>query len=345
MLCVIATSSLHAQASSRPCSTKMRNRWGGTPSAEVRATITHLAAQTDGLLALNAVDLQTGRAIAFNAHCPAFMSSVVKLALAVHLLREVDRRRLNLDSIITVGPRDLREGASGITDSFPHGGVFTVRELLRRGVSESDNTASDALLRLGRGPGAVTASLRAAGVNDLAVTHSYAASTLVYGGVRRWPPEPAWTPAMFDSLRASVPEPERRRAQEAFLKKRWNPATPEALTDLLTSLARGHTLSDSSWSILRHFMTDTRNPVTRIVAGAPAESIVAHKSGSWGTVGGVHVALNDAGIIKMAEGGEIVLAVMISGAHGTTVPHLEAIIAQATTIVVAALRAKGGTAR
>jgi beta-lactamase class A len=60
-------------------------------------------------------------------------------------------------------------------------------------------------------------------------------------------------------------------------------------------------------------MTDTENPPNRIVAGLPAGTRVAHKTGTWG-----RAAMNDVGIITLPGGrGHLALAVFI---RNLTVP-------------------------
>ena len=301
----------------------------------VRRDLEGLRARTGGVLALAAQDVTTGARLSFHGGEPVFMSSVVKLPLAVRILRQVDRGRLDLDARVTIPPTRFGPGHSPIAERAGNDTVvLTIAELLRHAVSQSDNTASDALMELAGGPAAVTAEMRALGIAGIRADRTYRQNSAAFRGVDSLPPQ--WTLAEYDALSARVPAPRREAAPARFLADPRDRATPEALVQLLTALQRGRALSPVGTRRLMHLMTETANPATRIVAGLPPGFTAAHKTGTWG--GGVSVAVNDVGLIHPpGRGRPLALAVMVRSA---TAPDstVDAAIAAATRRVVDAWR-------
>ena len=99
------------------------------------------------------------------------MQSVYKLPIAMAVADAADR--LPLDRKIRLTPQDYEPRLhSPIREKHPKGVTLTVAELLRYSVSESDNTASDLLLKLLGGPPRVMSYLDRIGVRDIAVLNS-----------------------------------------------------------------------------------------------------------------------------------------------------------------------------
>ncbi|HVG45020.1 MAG TPA: class A beta-lactamase [Longimicrobium sp.] len=302
----------------------------------VRRDLGRIEARTGGVLALAAQDVATGARLSFHGEQPVFMSSVVKLPLAVRILRQVDRGRLDLDARVTIPPTRFAPGFSPLADSARSQTiVLTIAELLRHAVSNSDNTASDALMELAGGPAAVTAEMRALGIAGIRADRTYRQNSAAFRGVDSLPPR--WTLAEYDALSERVPAPRREAAPGRFLADPRDRATPEALVRLLAALERGRALSPAGTRRLMRLMTQTANPATRIVAGLPAGFTAAHKTGTWGG-GGVSVAVNDVGLIRPPDrGAPLALAVMV---RASTAPDstVDAAIAEATRRVVDAWR-------
>jgi beta-lactamase class A len=98
------------------------------------------------------------------------MASVYKFPIAVAVLDAAESGRIGLDSLVRVQASDLRPGASPLAARYPGGGVdVRVADLLAGMLVDSDNTASDVLLRLAGGPSEVTACMRILGCEDLRV--------------------------------------------------------------------------------------------------------------------------------------------------------------------------------
>jgi beta-lactamase class A len=130
-------------------------------NALILAAILTLPAQvSDATIGVTAIDLESGQRLSTRSTERFPMGSVYKFPIAVTVLRLVDVGVLRLDQQVTIEPGEFSPGYSPLRDEANGRAVtLTIRELLRYTVSLSDNTASDKLLALCGGGGAVTTRL------------------------------------------------------------------------------------------------------------------------------------------------------------------------------------------
>jgi beta-lactamase class A/glyoxylase-like metal-dependent hydrolase (beta-lactamase superfamily II) len=238
-----------------------------------------IAGRTGGTLGMHALQVESGREVSLNGARPFFMSSVTKLPLAVAVLRRVDRGALRLGDTVSISPAQMSPGRSIVRERYPRGVRMTVEQLLRLAVSESDNTSNDALQRLLGGAVHVTRELESAGIR----------------GIRADRPYTRFAVEVSTPIDATDPR---------------DTATPRAMTRMLAALQEGRLLSPRSTALLLGWMTRTGNPPDRIVAGVPAGTVVAHKTGTWGEtkVG----AVNNVGVITLPGGrGHLAVALFL----------------------------------
>ena len=79
---------------------------------------------------------------------------------------------------------------------------------------------------------------------------------------------------------------------------------------LLAAIDRGGVLSPESRAVLLDTMTRTSTGKTRIRAGVPEDTLVAHKTG---TLAGV---TDDVGIIRLPDGRHLAVAFFVTGPEG-----------------------------
>jgi beta-lactamase class A len=268
LVCVAgARTSTHAQ-SSRAC----------TPE-QLRERMEEIAKETGGPVGAAAVIIEGGRVASFNGERRFPMQSVYKLPIGMAVLRAVDEGRLRLVQKVNVRREDLvpERLHSPLRDNNPQGGDFTLRELIRLMISESDGTASDVLLNLAGGPEKVKAYLRRLGVEGV-----------------------------------SVETTERAMAQGDEQVQYRNSATPESMLVLLRALQEGRGLSRASRNLLLDFMLKSTPGPRRLKGMLPAGTPVAHKTGTSNTIEGVTRATNDVGIITLPDGRHMAVAVFVS---------------------------------
>ena len=212
-----------------------------------------------------------------NLHYP--MQSVFKLPVALAILSEVDKGRLNLNQKIKITSKDLLPNTwSPIREKFPNGTTMTLSEIIKYTVSQSDNNGCDILFRLIGGTAIVEKFLLRNQLSDISI-----------------------------------------KANEEDMHKEWdiqfqNWATPISLNNLLIKFYtdNGSMLSKKSAQFLWQIMTETSIGENRLKGQLVQNVIVAHKTGSSGTNDkNVTAATNDIGIILLPNGNLIYISVLV----------------------------------
>lgn len=284
-----------------------------TSLAALRRQVEAIAAASGATVGVGVVDLETDERWSVNGTEAFPLQSVFKLSLALLVLKRAEAGALRLDARVPVARADLRPGFSPLADRFPNEGTrFTLRELLRRAVSESDNTAADLLLRRVGGPAAVTRHLRAAGIRGFRVDRGEGELALDYHGIARGPGRGARD--AFAALLARQPADARRAAFEAYIRDPRDTATPEAAASLLALLWRGRALRPAGTALLLRMLTETPTGPNRLRGMLPAGTPVAHKTGTAGEMDGVAAVVNDVGIVTLPNGRHVVVAVLVKRA-------------------------------
>jgi beta-lactamase class A len=277
------------------------------PQFRLERAVARLAEAAGGRVGVAAIHLESGRRFAFNADERFPMASTYKVPIALRILDMVDRGELRLDRPVALTLADYRPAWSPLAE-LAAGSPMTVSvgRLLELMVVDSDNSASDALMRLAGGPPAVTARLRELGVGGIDVNRYEAQFFLDGSGIRATPPESEWTVATLEALAAKVPPDEARAAEARYSSDARDTATPSATADLLARLHRGEALSRASTDLLLALMSRATTGATRIKGLLPAGTPVAHKSGLQSG------STNDVGIVTLPDDrGHLVIAVYV----------------------------------
>jgi beta-lactamase class A len=211
-----------------------------------------------------------------NAQPP--MQSVFKLPLALTVLHQVEEGTLSLDQPVRFLPRDriLPHVYSPLQDQYPDAGVdVPLHELLRLGVSRSDNVAADILLRLVGGPKAVNTYIAALRISGFHLQDSEAV------------------------------------LHQEVLAQYRNWFEPAGAVQLLHRISNDSPLKSEHTDMLLGWMTsDFRTK--RLEGDLPAGTRVAHKSGTSDVDDGVAHATNDIGLISLPDGRRIAIAVFVT---------------------------------
>lgn len=109
--------------------------------------LARLAHGTEGLVAVTVGDLLTGRAIAINGGVNLPAASTIKIAVMVEVYRQISVGRFTLSRTVTLLDRDRDCGYGRLCDK-PWGSQYRVADLLYDMIDESDNTATNMLIRL-----------------------------------------------------------------------------------------------------------------------------------------------------------------------------------------------------
>jgi beta-lactamase class A len=267
--------------------------------------IAALASEFEGDVGAAVLHLETGHGAATRGDDPFFLASVYKLPIAVALLRRVDAGSVALDDTVHLEPWDFRIGRSTLAPNEPDGsGAYTVTRLLEAQVRDSDNTASDALLRLAGGPRAVTDTLLALGLDGIRIDRDEGGTLIEFYGIGDSFPVKERTPDRL-AARVQTSSPQARALSvERFARRPGDAGSALALAELLDRLWRGELLSRASTRLvldhLRNGWIDTR-----VVAGLPTGTPVWHKTGTYG-----EAAIHDAGIAELPDGTHLIVVVL-----------------------------------
>ncbi|MFP3506159.1 class A beta-lactamase [Burkholderia sp. SIMBA_062] len=261
-----------------------------------------------GTLGVAVLDLDRQARWQVNGMLPFPMMSVFKAPLGATVLDLAERGKLPLGQRVTITRSQLRRGASRIRETFQGDQMsFTVDALLRAAVSDSDNTAADALLRAVGGPATVTGWLRAHGVNGMRVDMGEGEVSRIFDNLG----ESSTPPTAETALQRS------RRLQgglDAYLADPRNRTTPLAAAEFLRKLAGGELLSPAATRRLLGLLQDQTKP-RRLRAGLPPGVTFADKCGTSLTVNGTTAAYNDIGILTWPDGRRLIIAAFLSASR------------------------------
>jgi beta-lactamase class A len=248
------------------------------------------------------------------------MFSVYKLPIAMAVLHAVDTRRLSLEQPVRLTAADVRlgPGRNEVAELVGAAGCdFSVRELLRRALVDSDSACSDALLRL-VGAREVNQRLAALGVQGMRVDRSELELQFDFAGVSHEPPPGGWTlERMHERYRSASPR-QRTQALAALSRDPRDTTTPDAMADLLLRVHQGRALQPGSSALLLKLLADCKTGANRLRGRWPAEVPFLHRTGSSGTTDGVTAATNDAGVVPLPGGrGHVILAAFLRNCRGS----------------------------
>jgi beta-lactamase class A len=299
-------------------------RAGSLDSSGLEADFTRLTSGFDGRVGVCALNASTMVCGARNEHFS--MQSVVKLIVAMAVMKAVDRGQLRLRDPVVVRRDDLSLFVQPIAQFVgPDGYRTTIGDLVRRAVVESDSAAADILIaRLG-GPRQVEAFLTENGVYEVRVDRDERQLQTEILGLT-WKPEYV-DPEVFEKTVDAVPARQRDIAYRRYRADPRDTATPGGMVTLLEQFATGKLLSASSTKFLLDVMTQTTTFPDRMKAGVPRGWRLAHKTGTSGSWRGMTAATNDVGILQAPDGGMVSLVVFIGDSRASQ-PARAALMAQ-----------------
>ena len=245
------------------------------------------------------------------------LASVCKLPIAMHMLALVDEGKFGLHQEIEVLPRDVVSSVSPLAARWPQERHFPLSEMLELMVARSDNTAVETLFRIGGAGPAMAARFREWQIDGIRVDRSERQCGLDRNGVEHAPPPDQWTDALVESLVAKTTPEMRYQAMRRYLADPRDTGTPNATVQPLARAFRGEILSPPSTKRLIEILKRTTTFPTRLKGLLPTGTVVAHKTGSTGTVKDLTAATNDSGVIFLPDGGRLAVSVYLKASTRT----------------------------
>ena len=287
------------------------------PDSALEARLEALARNAPGRCAIAAKNLETGAVASVNANMRVSLLSVVKLPVALAVLDGVDRGRWTLTTPIPLIALDMHP-RGWIGDRYPRGGGhLELRRLLVEMLTRSDNSAADALMRVAGGPVAITAWLNQHGIRDLRVDRSERGLGNDWYGLASGADTKGSAEAIR-ALRARVPDAVHDSAARAMTLDPRDTGTAQACVNLLERLWHGDLLSAAMTDTLKSLLIRCKTGRDRLPGQLPRGTPVAHKTGTGGTWRGVTLAINDVGVIRLSNGDDVAIAVLLGETRGPT---------------------------
>jgi beta-lactamase class A len=262
----------------------------GLAQSSLQSKIAAIAKDAKGTVSVSCALPGTKLDCDLNPHNHSPMQSMYKYPLALTALHLADEGKLlpnqrpgepmnvTLDRTVRFLPTDMIPGThSPLQDRYPKANVdVTLREVVSLAVAQSDNGAEEILIRLVGGPPVVQGYINSLGIS---------AFHLVYteGDLNR---------------------------DENLQYQDW--IEPEAAVKLLERLVNNPPISPAANAFLLRTMTDAVTGPGRLRAGLPPGTVLAHKTGSSGTHGGITAATNDIGLVTLPDGRKLAIAVFVT---------------------------------
>jgi len=266
---------------------------------QLRAQIKQIIADKKADVGVSVYGIESKDTITFNGDKHYPMQSVFKFHIAMAVLNQVDKGKLNLSQKIHIKRSELLPDTwSPIRDAYPNGDIaLPLSEIIKYTVAQSDNNGCDILMRLIGGPKPINDYIHNLGIKDVAI-----------------------------------------KANEEEMHKEWdvqflNWSTPKAVTELLTKFYTKKVLSINSFNFLWKTMVETSTGTNRLKGKLPKGAVVGHKTGTSGTnKQGVTAAINDVGIVKLPNGKHYAIAIFVCNTRENEAAN-EKIIADISKLV------------
>ncbi|HVK38139.1 MAG TPA: serine hydrolase [Candidatus Kapabacteria bacterium] len=270
-------------------------------------SLRRIEARSGGRLGFAAIHLESGWRTVYGGTETYPLASVAKLPMAVAFLRMVDSEHYRLDTTVRLTRDDHRPGASRVYHRTMRdsGGAVSLHALLVAMLAESDNTASDFILRLAGGPRVADDMMRRIGLEAVDISSYEGELILQWAGVDPMASDSAWT---RDRMYAKMQEAGKEAweaAQARLVDDPRDAAPPEPLARLLVALARGRILSPAMTDTVLSIMSRAVTGRGRLPGLLPPGTPVAHKTGTIGSVA------NDVGIVTLPNGERVAIAALI----------------------------------
>jgi beta-lactamase class A len=252
--------------------------------AALRQKIAHIIAQQHADVGVAIWGFESNDTLSINGNKHYPMQSVFKFHIALAVLNEVDKGRMELSQQVFIPKSALLPNTwSPLREQYPNGNIsLPLREILEYMVSKSDNNGCNILLKLLGGTQTVQRYIDSIGIPDFSI-----------------------------------------KATEEEMSKDWNVQFTNWTTPLSAALAlqkfyETKILSEASFELLWKLMKDTSTGANRIKGALPKETIVAHRTGMSGTnEQGISAAVNDIGIVVLPDGTHVAICVFVSNSKAS----------------------------
>ena len=211
------------------------------------------------------------------------LMSVFKLHQALAVGDYCKRHQISFDTLLTVDSTDLQPNTySPLRDRAPHGGKFSLKQLMEYTLHLSDNNACDILFDYIGGPKTTDKYVRSLGITDFSITQT------------------------------------ERDMHESTDNVWLNWTKPSAAALLLETFLQNPMFDKNQKFFLERAMADASTGKDKLKAGLPDDVLLGHKTGSSDrNEYGIKVADNDMGFVVLPNGQYYTIAVFVMNSQET----------------------------
>jgi len=276
----------------------------------MRSAILALAQNFRGTVGVSVRRVDADWEISHNGSMLMPQQSVSKLWVAMTMLDAIDRGKIGAQTPVTINNSDLTVFHQPLAAMLKNGSYTTsISDLYYRAMTQSDNTANDAVLRTVGGPDAVRSFLARRFISNIRFGPG---ERLLQSKTAGLP----WDQKLsigrnFYSARANLPMSVRQKALDDYLANPPDGAAASSITQALAKLKRGEMLSPASTAYLLSTMHEAKTGPQRVKGGVPAGWSYAHKTGTGQELAPRSTGYNDVGVMTAPDGTSYAIAVMI----------------------------------
>jgi beta-lactamase class A len=117
------------------------------PMSELQLQLAEMAGHAPGRVGIAVEDLATGMTSGVNASASLPAASTIKIPVMVEVFKQMEAGNLDLNTVVHLESRDRDWGWGDMADAAP-GTARTVKQLLWLMITQSDNTATNMLIRV-----------------------------------------------------------------------------------------------------------------------------------------------------------------------------------------------------
>jgi beta-lactamase class A len=281
-----------------------------TPPPALVAVVRNLGQSFNGKVGIAVRRIGSDWTVAWNGNSLFPQQSVSKLWVSMTFLDAVDRGKIRLSDSTTIMKKDLtlfhQPSAANVG---ANGWTTTYSDLMRRAMTQSDNTCNDALLRAVGGPDAVRGYLARRYIKDIRFGPGERLLQSATAGMD-WRQDYS-IGRNFYAARAKLPLSVRQKALDNYLASPPDGAAPASIVEALAKLKQNDMLSPASSQLLMSIMSEAKTGPQRIKGGVPAGWRYLHKTGTGQELAPRSTGYNDIGIMTAPDGTSYAVAVMI----------------------------------
>lgn len=289
------------------------------------------------IIGISAVLIERNKVISHNGKQRFFMASTIKLPIALAFLHRVDQRKDSLSRPMSLDYRNSVPGSGSLYRTFERRKTSVpMQKILNLMMTESDNSASDAVLHAAKGPAYVSQRMSEIGFKNILINRSILQILMDTNHVARSYLNTHHTVYLWKRIFNQTPLWQKVSAWQRFQKDVRDTTTPDDMAHLLVKLYKKQILSADSTKLLLHIMEQCRTGRHRIKGLLPYYVKVAHKTGTWGIdeikyikypgAKNLYRFASDVGIITLPNNkGHVAIAIYVKSQSASDYPRNRAI--------------------